>query len=83
METLQAKLNYDGYIDVKGPKPVIKQAFNNGIIKDGQDWIDMLTDRNNSTHLYDESGAQRIFDNIQVKWLGLLNHLKLTLENER
>lgn len=82
-KTLQAKLNYDGYIDVKGPKPVIKQAFNNGIIKDGQDWIDMLTDRNNSTHLYDESGAQRIFDNIQAKWLGLLKHLKLTLENDR
>ena len=44
---------------------------------------DMLTDRNNSTHLYDETGAERIFDNIQAKWLGLLNHLKLTLENER
>lgn len=44
-KTLQDKLYDAGYLTTKGPKPVIKQAFNNGMIKDGQAWIDMLTDR--------------------------------------
>lgn len=81
-KTLQDKLYDDGYVGIKGPKPVIKQAFNNGIIKDGQEWIDMLTDRNNSTHLYDESAAVHIFDSIQNNYFKLLEELKSVLENE-
>ena len=68
-----------GDSDVKGPKPVIKKAFEDEIIKDGQAWIDMLNDRNNSTHLYDESVAQDIFNNIQKNYLKLLTDLKIKL----
>ena len=81
-KTLQDKLYDEGYLSTKGPKPVIKQAFNNGIITDGQAWIDMLTDRNNSTHLYDESAAVSIFDRIQITYFKLLQELKSKLENE-
>lgn len=81
-KTLQDKLYDEGYLTTKGPKPVIKQAFNNGMIKDGQAWIDMLTDRNNSTHLYDESAAVHIFDRIQITYFKLLQALKSELENE-
>ena len=81
-KTLQDKLYDEGYLTTKGPKPVIKQAFSNGMITDGQAWIDMLTDRNNSTHLYDESAAVSIFDRIQTIYYNLLQELKLKLENE-
>ncbi len=43
-KTLQDILNERRYIDVKGPKPVIKQAFKDKLIEDGQEWIDMLND---------------------------------------
>lgn len=79
-KTLQDILQHRGYHDIKGPKPVIKQAFQDGILSDGQAWIDMLNDRNNSTHLYDENEARKIFDNIQIKYFGLLNELKIFLE---
>lgn len=79
-KTLQDILQDRGYNDIKGPKPVIKQAFQDGILSDGQAWIDMLNDRNNSTHLYDESEARKIFDNIQINYFGLLNELKIFLE---
>jgi len=79
-KTLQDILQDRGYHDIKGPKPVIKQAFQDGILSDGQAWIDMLNDRNNSTHLYDENEARKIFDNIQIKYFGLLNELKIFLE---
>jgi nucleotidyltransferase substrate binding protein (TIGR01987 family) len=81
-KTLQDKLYDQGYLSTKGPKPVIKQAFNNGIITDGQAWIDMLIDRNNPTHLYDESAAVSIFDRIQITYFALLQELKSKLENE-
>jgi len=81
-KTLQDKLYDQGYLSTKGPKPVIKQAFNNGIITDGQAWIDMLIDRNNPTHLYEESAAVSIFDRIQITYFALLQELKSKLENE-
>ena len=81
-KTLQDKLYDEGYLSTKGPKPEIKQAFNNGIITDGQAWMDMLTDRNNSTHLYEESAAVSIFDRIQISYFKQLQELKSKLENE-
>lgn len=79
-KTLQDRLNDEGYIDIKGPKPVIKQSFQDGTITNGQEWIEMLTDRNSSTHLYDESAAQEIFDRIQTNWFKLLVDLKKKLK---
>ncbi len=79
-KTLQDKLYHEGYADIKGPKPVIKQAFHDGIIKDGQGWIDMLSDRNNSTHMYDESAARHIFDRIQTIYFNLLKELQLKMQ---
>ncbi len=55
-KTLKDYLKYNG-IDVKLPREVIKQAFANDIIDDGQLWIDMLEDRNLMAHTYDEARA--------------------------
>lgn len=79
-KTLQDVLTDRGYPDIKGPKPVIKQAFRDEIITDGQAWIDMLNDRNKSTHLYDETSARAIFDKIQIEYLKLLTDLKIILK---
>jgi nucleotidyltransferase substrate binding protein (TIGR01987 family) len=75
-KTIQDILNSRGYPDVKGPKPAIKQAFRDGIITEGQEWINMLDDRNKSSHLYDEAIALEIFDKIQLQYLGLLAAFK-------
>ena len=79
-KTLQDVLTDRGYPDIKGPKPVIKQAFSDEIITDGQAWIDMLNDRNKSTHLYDETSARAIFDKIHIEYFKLLTDLKLVLQ---
>lgn len=51
-----------GYSDVKGPRPVLEQAFRDGMIADGETWFDMLRSRNLSTHLYDENEMRLIHD---------------------
>lgn len=81
-KTLQDVLTDRGYPDIKGPKPVIKQAFSDEVIIDGQAWIDMLNDRNKSTHLYDEVSARAIFDKIQTEYLKLLIDLKTILQKD-
>ncbi len=81
-KTLQDFLNERGHPKVKGPKPVIKQAFQDEIIVEGQSWIDMLDDRNKSTHLYDESLASEIFDKIQNQYFALLTEFKKTISEE-
>ena len=66
----KAMLNYNG-IEADSPRPVIKEAFKANIIKDGQSWIDMLEDRNKTSHIYDEDQAFKIYNKIKD------NHFKL------
>ena len=50
-KVLKDYLNING-ISVYLPKEVIKSAFANDVIKDGQLWIDMLSARNLTSHEY-------------------------------
>lgn len=67
-KTMKDFLNYNG-IAVKLPREIIKQAFANDIITDGQLWIDMLEDRNLMTHAYDEERANLAIEHIRQHYL--------------
>lgn len=56
-KTMKDYLIYNG-IDTNSPRDVIKQAFANNIIEDGQLWINMLEERNLMAHTYDEEKAK-------------------------
>ncbi|TAE28571.1 MAG: nucleotidyltransferase [Candidatus Kapaibacterium sp.] len=75
-KVLQDVLSERGYSDVKGPKPVIKQAFQDGLIKDGHTWIQMITSRNETSHLYSEERSAIIFHRIQTEYIQLLRDFK-------
>ena len=66
-KTMQDYLEDQGREIIGGPKKVIKQAFSDGIIKNGDAWIQMLEDRNLMSHLYDRKTSDKIFENIQKK----------------
>lgn len=68
-----------GYDEINGPKPVIKQAFQSKIITDGNLWIEMLEDRNRTTHCYDEETIDEIFDKIKHQYFVAMLGLKNTL----
>ena|SRR3990167_4480868 len=64
-KTLQDYLSDEkGYGDIRGPRPVLEQAFQDGIIQDGVLWLDMLKSRNLTTHLYDEAQMQAIYEKV-------------------
>lgn len=73
-KTMKDYLKYNG-IDMKLPREVIKQAFANDIITDGQLWIDMLEDRNLMAHTYDEARALEAVNHICRRYMAGLEQL--------
>jgi nucleotidyltransferase substrate binding protein (TIGR01987 family) len=53
-------------IEVRFPKDVLKEAYAGHLIDDEQTWLDMLRDRNLTSHTYDEELADRIYENIKI-----------------
>lgn len=73
-KTMKDYLKFNG-IDVKLPREVIKQAFANDIIIDGQIWIDMLENRNVMAHVYDEALAHETVCRICQSYMSALQQL--------
>jgi len=66
-KTLKDYLKFGG-ISLTVPRDVIKQAFNSGLIADGQTWIDMIDDRNLMSHAYDKAAAAQAVQNIRTRY---------------
>ncbi len=64
------KINLDYYgVDCNSPKICIKEAFRNKLIDDGEIFLDMLEDRNKTTHIYDDETAAQIFERIKIVYV--------------
>lgn len=66
-KTLKDYLEYGGII-TNLPREVIKQAFANELILDGDSWVDMLEKRNLIAHTYDEKNFKLVLDLILNKY---------------
>ena len=64
-----------GGIICNSPRQTIKEAYQNGIIEKGDDWIDMLMDRNRTSHIYDEQTAIEIYNKIKTNYVKLFDSL--------
>lgn len=61
------------YLYEMGPKTnfardTIKESFQGNIIEDGHTWIEMLESRNELSHTYNESAAERAVKTIKEKY---------------
>jgi nucleotidyltransferase substrate binding protein (TIGR01987 family) len=82
-KTLQDLFEEKGYKDVKGPKPVIQQAYKDSYIEDGGEWMKMLESRNLASHTYDDATAKAIAEEIDSKYFKLFELLIQKLESEK
>jgi nucleotidyltransferase substrate binding protein (TIGR01987 family) len=80
-KVLQDYLGAKGYL-VKGPKDVLKQAFKDGIIREGGLWLEALESRNNTVQVYDESIANKMIHNIHETYFALIRDLYFYLKKE-
>lgn len=50
---------------VGSPRENIQLAYKQGIIEDGEIWIEIMLARNELSYLYDEQTSRKIYDNIK------------------
>lgn len=63
-KALKRILEADG-LQVFYPKDVIQEAYRGHLIDDEKLWLEMLKDRNQTSHPYDRELADRIYSNIK------------------
>lgn len=64
---------------MQGSRYVIQLAFNRGLIFDGEGWMQMLKDRNKTTHTYNQETAEEIASNILNRYFKLFKDLHMEL----
>jgi len=63
-KALKLYLEHQGII-VKTPRDSFVEAFRVDLIGDEKIFLDMLEDRNNTSHIYDEETSEKIFNRIK------------------
>lgn len=67
-------------LDVKYPREVLKTGIEKEILSKGDVWMQALTDRNLTSHLYDEQAAIQAADAIRKSYSPLLVQLNAFLK---
>ena len=81
-KTMREYLLDQGYTNINSPKEVIKQAFAFGMIDDQKAWVELLNDRNLTSHVYDEATAAAIFARIEGQYLPLFDSVTAYMKDE-
>jgi nucleotidyltransferase substrate binding protein (TIGR01987 family) len=58
-------LEYEGFQNITGSRSATREAFNKGLIDNGQAWMNMIESRNTTVHTYDEDILEEEFIKIQ------------------
>ncbi len=81
--TLKDFFEQRGVQDLYGSRDATREAFQVGLIENGQAWMDMIADRNLTSHTYNETTANKIAEAILDIYLGEFEKLKYELERIR
>lgn len=63
-------LEFEG-VRTASPRQAIKEGARRGLLQDPEGLLDMLADRNETAHVYDEQRIAEIFERIVARWLPL------------
>ena len=75
-KVLKAVLSYQG-IECYSPRNCIKEAYKASLIDEDEIILDMLEDRNRSSHIYSETTSEEIFERIKRVYINYLKSLNL------
>ena len=70
-KTAKIFLEYEGF-RCAGPRSCIKEGVRREILSEGEVLLDMLEDRNKTTHIYDEHTAEEIFERIKNRYVPVI-----------
>ncbi len=66
-------LEYNGISGIIGSRDAVRQAFSNGLVSNAEIWMESISDRNLSSHTYDEKTADELAEKICSKYVSVFN----------
>lgn len=81
-KTIKDYLENKGYGDVKNGKQAVRQAFQDGMIKDAEVWMNALEKRNLTSHTYNEDVLEELLTFISEEFYTALNDLYFYLKKK-
>ena len=70
-----------GHQNIHGSRDATREAFKLELLQDGDSWMDMIRDRNRSSHTYNQETADSITNNIRNRFFGLFVKLQQTMQS--
>ena len=77
---LKDYLEFQGVTGITGSRDAFRIAFNRGLISQGESWMEMVKDRIQTVHTYNEETARKISDAILGVYYSLFIGLRDTME---
>ena len=74
-------LEAQGIAGLIGSRDAIRTAFKNGLLEDGETWMEMIKARNLSSHTYQQDLAQRIATDILTRFYPAFVALELKIRS--
>ena len=75
---LKDYLEETGISGIIGSKGATREAFKNGLIHDGESWMEMIKSRNLSSHTYNQDTAEEVATNILTRFYPAFEQLTAT-----
>lgn len=73
-------LESEGKTDLFGSKTVVREAFNVGLITNGEQWLNTIESRNKTSHIYDQQEILLILEVIFHHYLMLFNEFETKMK---
>jgi nucleotidyltransferase substrate binding protein (TIGR01987 family) len=70
----------EGNTNLIGSRDTLREAFRLGLTEDGATWMQMIQDRNITSHSYNQATADQIGVNISERYLNCFRALRSTLQ---
>jgi nucleotidyltransferase substrate binding protein (TIGR01987 family) len=61
-------LDYQGSNQITGSRDATREAFQRGLIEQGDQWMEMIKSRNQTSHTYNKNVADEIVQKIQTEY---------------
>jgi nucleotidyltransferase substrate binding protein (TIGR01987 family) len=71
--------DYQGNTSIMGPRDATREAFNSGMISEGEKWMEMLRSRNMALNTYNQETADEIVEDTVNLYYDLFVQLENTL----
>ena len=79
-KTLKNFLEAQGIVNLYGSRDTTRAAFRNGLVENGEVWMDMVDKRNLTSHTYDEETAAQVVTTIRNAYFTEFEKLLVRLQ---